>query len=302
MTEAWKGADVIARLAEIYQQLYLRPGDEGAAAYKDIVLRGMEAKKKDLSHFITSPADSCVWEQTPAGPVRVITLRQRADFETFLRIMAHRCADCEIHPTQGAAILDGVVNWRTIEAHRQAFFSGAAERGEVLPDWNAEFKRFTADKKNYRDALIVLSSGPYSGIPAQRMGLREADWLSLSYTIRKAHECTHFVCRRLYPQMIDAVWDELVADAVGLYAAYGFYAPDTAELFLGIENGAYREGRLQIYAEPDLRDALAGKIHAVLPEIQKECGNLPAGADPYALAIRLEERKDALWPKETDRA
>ncbi len=292
MEEIWKGSEVIARLAEIYQQLYLRPGAESPEAYREIVARGADAAEKDLSHFITSPLDSCVWEQTPAGAVRVVTLRERADFELFLQIMAYRCTLQEIHPTQGASILDGVINWTKIRAHKEEFFRDALEKGELYPDWNAEFTRFTSEKKNYRDALIVLSAGPYSGIAAGEMGLEEDEWLSRSYTIRKAHECTHFLCRRLYREQIDPVWDELVADAVGLLAAFGRYDPKTAELFLGIADGVYREGRLQIYAAPEELDALARKIHAFLPLIRGECESLPAEASPFDLALRMEEKKD----------
>ena len=295
MEQAWKGPEVIRNLAEIYQQLYLQPGEEGAAEYQDIVRRGADAKGNSLAHFMTSPGDSCVWEPTPAGEVRVITLRERADFELFLQIMGNRCVPCEIHPTQGASILDGVVNWPAIQAHREEFFRLAEEKGETDPDWGAEFKRFTSDKRNYLDALIILSAGPYSGIPAEKMSLEPEEWLARSYEIRKAHECTHFLCRRLYREKIDPVWDELVADAVGLYAAFGRYDPETAELFLGIVNGEYRDGRLQIYTEPEERDAVARRIHAVLPEIRKESEALPAGASPYDLAIRLEERKETLW-------
>ena len=296
MREEWKGTEVIPRLADIYRQLYLRPEEGAEEAYRDIVLRGNEPKEKNLSHFITSPGDSCVWEETPAGPVRVVTLRERADFETFLQIMANRCVPTEIHPTQGASILDGVINRRKIEAHQEAFIRQAAERGELLPDWAAEFKRFTSDKRNYTEALIILSAGPYSGIAAGEMGMEEAEWLERSYMIRKAHECTHFLCRRRYPEKIDPIWDELVADAVGLYAAFGRYDPETAERFLGIRDGVYRDGRLQIYAGPEERDALAGRIHGTLPEIRKECETLGENEAPYELAVRLEERKEELWP------
>ena len=294
--DSWYGPEVIRKLAEIYPQLYLRPGEEGAKEYEVIVRKGLDAQVKDLSHFLTSPADSSVPEQTPAGEVRVTTLRERADFELFLQIMAHRCTLKEILPSQGASILDGVINWKRIEAHKADFFAKAAEKGEWMPDWGTEFRRFTSDKKNYTDALIILSAGPYSGIPAEKMGLEEEEWLAFSHQIRKAHECTHFLCRRLYREKIDAVWDELVADAAGLYAAFGKYDRETAEMFLGMKNGVYIDGRLQIYTEPETREETARRIHAVLPEIQGECDKMPPDRSPYELAVCLEERKDELWP------
>ena len=89
------------------------------------------------------------------------------------------------------------------------------------PDWNAEFRRFTADKSNYQDTLIVLSAGPYSNVAAADAKMPEEEWLEKSIIIRQYHECTHVICRKRWPDKIDAVWDELVADAIGIYAAYG---------------------------------------------------------------------------------
>lgn len=239
---------VLAELASQYQQLYLTPGNE--AQYQEIVLKGKEAEIKSLSHFKTHPEDNLSWEDTPAGKVRIVYLHEREDFELFLQIMAKKCKAVEIPSTQGAAIIDGVVDWEKIRAHRRNCVLKSLSTGVPL-DWTKEFRRFTTDKSNYTDALIVLSSGPYSGISAKEAGMREGEWIRKSLAIRKYHECTHFICRRLYPQKINAVWDEIVADAVGIRAAFGTYFPDLAERFLGIQNGAYIGGRLENYVAAD---------------------------------------------------
>ena len=109
-TEDIRGADVILSLAKIYPQLYLVPGAEGAEAYKTVVECGETPQSTSLSHFICSAEDSLIQEDTPAGKVPVITLHERADFELFLQIMAHRCVKKDIPATQGASILDGVIN------------------------------------------------------------------------------------------------------------------------------------------------------------------------------------------------
>lgn len=284
-----RGADVLPALARNYPQLYLVPGTDGEAAYENIVLRGQDAPSHSLSHFIGHRDDSLTTEETPAGTVPVITLRQRADFELFLQIMAHRCRPVSIPRTQGASILDGVINWTKIRAHKVEFIrAGGAEA-----DWDAEFRRFTAEKANYKDALIVLSAGPYSAVDAEKVGLSETEWLSASLAIRKAHECTHFICRRLFPDKKDAVWDELTADAVGIYAAFGRFDPAMEETFLGIDGGCYTGGRLENYLDGEENrqarlDALARKIHKILCRFEKiteSCG----GIEPYDLAIRLEE-------------
>ena len=78
----------------------------------------------------------------------------------------------------------------------------------------------------------MLSWGPYSGVSAEAAGCSEEEWLALSDTIRRYHELTHVICRRLYPEDVDPVRDELIADAVGLYAAYGYGRSPYAHLLL----------------------------------------------------------------------
>ena len=284
-----RGREVLAWLARTYPQLYVCPGPDGAAVYKEIVLRGQDAPSHSLAHFDTHPGDRLEWETTPAGTVPVITLTGRRDFELFLQIMAFRCTPVPIPRTQGASTLDGVINWTKIRAHKEAFLRA----GGADADWDREFARFTADRANFKDVLIVLSVGPYSAVSADRAGLPEADWLEASHTIRKVHECTHVVCRALFPEKKDAVWDELVADAVGITAAFGRFDPALAELFLGIEDGRYVGGRLENYAdgEDDRRErlnALAGKIHRIMPLFESVIASCH-GKGPYELAIRLEE-------------
>ncbi len=284
-----RGREVIPALAEIYPQLCLTPGEEGAALYKDIVLSGAEPPGRSLSHFAGSDGDSCRSESTPAGSVAVITLCRRSDFELFLQIMACRCLPTPIPRTQGAATLDGVNNWTRIRAHKEEFLRTAGPDA----DWDAEFRRFTADRNNFKDVMIVLSVGPYSAVPAEKLGLSEPDWLAASQVIRRTHECVHFLCRRLFPERIDPVFDELVADTAGLYAAFGRFDPATAELFLGASASGYTGGRLENYVQgPDKRrerlDELAAQVSRMLRRFE-EISAPRVGIGPYELAIRLEE-------------
>ena len=134
----------------------------------------------------------------------------------------------------------------------------------------------------------MLSIGPYSAVPAEKLGLSDQEWIRLSGMIRRYHECTHFVCRNLYPDLIDAVWDELVADAVGLTAAFGSFDADMEKLFLGIEEDRYIGGRLENYAEVDTD--LVKKVTDVLDHFSKLIAAHPS-IGPYELAILLEENK-----------
>lgn len=275
---------IIEELAEVYPQLYLTPGEQGAEDYKRVVLRGEDAPSHDLSHFHGSGQDSLTIEETPAGPVQTITLGDRRDFELFLQIMANKCNPVQIPKTQGASILDGVINWTKIRAHQEEFL----QNGGFILDWGQEFKRFTSDKRNYTDALIVLSIGPYSAVPAAEAGLSEEEWLTASQIIRKTHECTHFICRRLYPDKIDEIKDELVADAVGLYAAFGRYDLPLAEKFLGITGHTYTGGRLENYVESDELADTVQSVCACLALIE-EMIRAAGPVKPYELAVMLEE-------------
>ena len=138
--------------------------------------------------------------------------------------------------------------------------------------------------ENYIDMLVVLSRGPYSNVDGAAAGYGPDEWLELSDTIRRFHELTHVVCRRRYPEYIDPVRDELVADAVGIYAAFGFFDVNMEKLFLGITGRQYTVGRLENYTdEPEktvetVCDVL-GRIKMIVDEKK--------GAEPFDLIPEL---------------
>ena len=287
------GKDVLPVLAEIYPQMYLAPGDKGAEAYKTVVRYGKVPAVKSLSHFIMDERDSCIMESTPAGEIMIVTLHVREDFETFLNIMAKKCVANEIPASQGASIISGIINWQKIKTHKEEYIKSQLARGSQ-PDWASEFKSFTAKKSNYLDALIVLSVGEYSGIPAEHFGFKQEEWIEYSHKIRKAHECTHFICRKKYPAQIDAVWDEVVADAVGIIAAFGRYDLVLEEIFLGIDENGYVGGRLENYVRTDELNQAAKNVHNLLLKIARLAEGY-AGLQPYDFAVMLEERQSEWW-------
>lgn len=279
---------MIRKLAQVYPQLYLNPDCADQEDYKKVVLRGLSAETEDLSHFSGDPRDHKETAETPAGPVEVITLYDRRDFELFIRAMmaAKEGPLAPVPKTQGAATI-ATFNWPRINAHKEKFFLDEKEKGNLFPDWGGEFARFRQVKSNYIDWIIVLSVGPYSNVPAEAMGLSEEAWIEKSHLIRKYHECTHFVCRNLYPDRIDAVYDELVADAIGLYAAFGTFEPEKEKLFLGIKEGRYTGGRLENYVEKDRPpDALASECEDNLERFEKLfCQN--QGKNPFEMISLL---------------
>lgn len=279
--------DVLERLAAEYPQLYLNPDTDTQETYRRVVLRGEEPEAKSLAHYRGDPTDREEVMETPAGSVRVVTLGNRKDFELALRsLMAAKDGPLTPIPeSQGAAMLT-VFNWPRIHAHLAKY--PEEERA-------AELKRFTAVRENYIDTLVVLSRGPYSHVDAAAVGETEAEWLDHSDTIRRYHELTHVICRSIYPGDVAPIRDELVADTVGLTAAYGRFDPMLERRFLGIDDdGRYTGGRLGNYT--DIPEALTGAVCAALERIRAVAEDNPT-AEPFALigalmsAADLEEQK-----------
>lgn len=273
--------NVLERLAADYPQLYLNPDTDSQEAYRRVVLRGETPQTKSLAHYRGDRADRDEIADTPAGCVRVVTLGNRQDFELALRsLMAAKDGPEAVIPeSQGAAMLT-VFNWPRIHAHLALY--PEEERA-------AEFKRFTAVRENYVDMLVLLSRGPYSHVDAATMGETEEEWLGHSDAIRRFHELTHVICRRQYPGDVAPIRDELVADAVGLYAAYGCFDPETEKLFLGIRDGRYVGGRLGNYT--DRPEELTGAVCAALERIRATVEK-QAGTEPFRLIPALMKDAD----------
>ena len=76
--------------------------DDALEAHKRASGRGLAPEGSDLSHFETTPEDELRAVETPAGPIEVLFLKNRADFETFLRIVGHKAQPVDISPAVGA--------------------------------------------------------------------------------------------------------------------------------------------------------------------------------------------------------
>ena len=271
---------VLDSLAAEYPQLYLNPDADTQETYRRVVLQGEEPEERSLGHYVGDPHDAMETVDTPAGPVRVVTLGNRQDFELVLRglMAAKNGPKAPIPASQGAAMLT-VFNWPRIHAYLAQF---------PPEEQAAEFRRFTSVKANYLDMLVMLSWGPYSGVSAEAAGCSEEEWLALSDTIRRYHELTHVICRRLYPDDIAPIRDELIADAVGLYAAFGRFDPEKEKLFLGVRDGRYVGGRLENYT--DAPDKQAGPVSAELDRMETVIDAL-VGAEPFTLIPALMKTK-----------
>ena len=277
-------------LAEKFHQLYLPPkeGTSQSPLYRSIVRKGM-VYKGDLSHFIGSAEDAFFTEHTPVGAVCVVFLKHRKDFETFYQIMAHRCEPVPVPATTGAAFISGFSDWSRIRSHLAAYTAAGGT------DNQEEFRRFTSDPANYRGNLLLLSEGPYSALPADRTPYSETEWQVVSRSIRKYHELTHFVCRSSFPGEKYPVWDELLADCMGLLFATGDYDLSLAGAFLGIRDGRYVGGRLENYLACPVDDSILRQTVSAMVALKKECDVFRAGNESlFDLMFHLQKNADKL--------
>lgn len=275
---------MIQELARRFPQLYIKPeaGVSQSELYRAIVRKG-KCHTGDLNHFIGSENDSLTVEHTPVGDVSVVFLQNRPDFECFYRIMACRCEPTEVPATMGACYLSGINDWSRIHAHMDAYKAAGGE------DPKAEFTRFTADPSNYKETMLILSSGPYSAVAAEHTPYAETEWLRISREIRKYHELTHFVCRKRFPEKVDPLWDELLADCMGLVFATGTYDLSLAQTFLGIRDGVYVGGRLENYTGGPMDDETVHRVTEVMESLSRRClAACGKGIGGYDLMVQLE--------------
>ena len=278
------GTDVVEQLAKRFPQMYVAPAEGAEETYRLAAGRGIAPENANLDHFITDSADELRDVETPAGSVEVVFFNQRADFETFLRVIGHKAQLVEISPTVGAMTYSGLADWGKVSAAHEQYVASGGD------DWGSEFVRLAQDPSAFRCQLVVISEGPYSNIPASETPYDDAEWLRVSREIRLHHECAHVVCRRTMPDDILKIWDEITADVVGLLCATGRYDVSLAARFLGVTETAYAGGRLETYLDDDQMariDEVAVELYAAMKKIAAMCGEEEA-AKPFDFLLRLK--------------
>lgn len=222
---------------------------------------------------------------TLAGRVPMLVAEDRADFEDLVRAFSARNEPVEVPPSMGACLVRGLNDWSRVRAHRRAW-----EASNAGGDWDIEFRSLIPRKELYEDRLVILSTGPYSGVPAAAAGFPEAEWLPLSLKIRREHESTHYFTLRMVGVSRTNLVDELIADYVALVRTFGVYREDLARLFFGLEGfPAYREGaRLQNY-RGKLSDAAFLVTQRLVHDVIRGLSRLPAPSTDAQLARQVLE-------------
>ena len=304
--EAWaqyarasEHGDVFDTLKEqlIQFQFPIQEGISQSDAYQAAIRRGHlngHAAQHQGLELVNPGALRLMLYPTPAGRIPVLITTERADFVRLVQALTRRNEPQPIPPSMGACMVAGYNNWARIRALRLQW--STQHPGAIEAEWKQVFRRIIPQKALYQDRFILLSDGPYSAVPAASLGLTDAEWRSFSLTIRLEHECTHYFTRRVLGSMRNALFDELLADYMGLVVALGRFRADWFLRFMGLERFPhYREGgRLQNYrGKPPLSD---GAFQHLQTLVHSAAENLERFDRQRSLDLNTPERKAwLLW-------
>lgn len=211
-------------------QLWFKPDEtvHNSASYRRLVLQGESADEAVIAAapMLQDPEGiSLQMMDHPCGAMPVLRFRHQSDFVLAVRCLAHRCKPATIQTTVHAQAIAGLIHWGLIR--------------DLDRDQRCE--------------LLLLHEAPYSSLPAAAVpgNLSDQEWLEASMTWRLEHELTHIACKRLVGEMRINLFDELLADALGMRAALGQF---NATLFLkglGVrsDGSIESEGRAHVYLQ-----------------------------------------------------
>lgn len=168
-------------------------------------------------------------------------------------------------------MVSGYNNWDRIRAYRIQWQIKNSDKG-LQSGWNAEFLRLIPRKELYQDRFLLLSGGFYSGVAPSALKLSDTEWRTKSLVIRREHECSHYLTRRVFSSMRNHLLDELIADYIGIVAAAGRFRADWFLHFMGLEGfPVYRSGgRIENYrGEPPLSNAAFRILQALVTSAAK---------------------------------
>jgi len=253
-------AALAARLPQM--RFPVRAGISATEEYRAATRRGEAPPEGEGPAFANAGTVTLTLHPTLAGRLPVLVAGERADFETLVRVFSARSEPIPVPLSMGACLVKGFNNWDRVARFRRSW-----DEAHPGGDWAGKgFPALLAEKALYEDRVMILSAGPYSGVPAHEAGFEPDEWASLSVSIRRDHECTHYATLRAAGATRVNLLDEVVADYVGLVRTFGHFRGDLARLFLGLERfPAYREGaRLENYlGTPPLSDGALSVLKTV---------------------------------------
>ncbi|MBB4807356.1 hypothetical protein HNP38_002660 [Chryseobacterium defluvii] len=180
-----------------------------------------------------------------AGKIPVLVIPDAEDFIKIIQCILYKNNPFPVPLSMGALLANGVNNWDRIRSLKREWTIH-----NPLGNWNQEFsKNILPVHGLYKDKLVILSTKPYSNVPARSLGLADEVWESYSFSIRLEHECAHLYTLKRYGQASNNLHDELIADYIGISKAAGSYRKEWMLAFMGLEEyPRYRKGaRLENY-------------------------------------------------------
>ena len=215
-------------LRSFLPQLFIKPhtGASKSEAYKHLVLRGgkeIQINQETTLQLNDPQAFSIRLVDHIFGAVPVIEIGDQNDFLNVVCCLAYRCELNQIQPSVHAQAVAGLIHWgliRTVNKYERA-------------------------------QLIILHSSPYSSLPASTIpdNPTTSQWLEISQHWRLEHELTHLATQRLVGEMRLNLFDELVADSLGMLKALQFFSADLFRHSLGLNVDATtsENGRVHTY-------------------------------------------------------
>ena len=244
---------VFAALAAVFPQLRfpIQDGISQEPAYAAATRRGRieEADAFSPGLLLERPESLILtFSDGVAGLLPLLIAGTRSDFESLVRAFTERNEPRAVPASMGACFVKGLNNWDRVTRYRREWEAANGTAGDE-DAWRAELGRFAAQKARYQDRFVILSRGPYSGVPGSEVRVTETEWLERSLIVRAEHESTHDLTWRLFGIVRSHATDEIVADFVGLVRAFGVYPDGIARVLLGVDRlPAFRpNGRLANY-------------------------------------------------------
>jgi hypothetical protein len=236
-------------LKKCYPQLNF-PVAEGVAKtqdYVDAVLKGKTGYvnlENNLELNNPEGLEISIFESI-AGKVPILKIPDNQDFIQIIQSLLHKNNPTFVPLSMGACLINGINNWDRLHTLKNNWIAN-----NPIGNWNEEFsKNIIPNPTLFKDKIVILSTKPYSNVPANSLGLSDDVWKNYSYSIRLEHECTHLYTLKKYGYATNNLHDELIADYIGISKTIGSYKKEWMLTFMGLEDyPRYRKGaRLENY-------------------------------------------------------
>ena len=254
--------EYLKSLCSYLPQLCINPhhGASKSEIYKHLVLRGNEINIEEdehILHFKDQQGFSVRLVEHPCGTYPVIEVEDQSDFVSLVRCLAYRCELKQIQSSVHAQAVSGLIHWGLIRE------TSLMERCQ----------------------LIILHRSPYSSLPISVIPGKPTTkaWLEISQHWRLEHELTHLATQQLAGEMRLNLFDELVADALGMLRALNVFSADLFRQGLGLNNDASttKTGRVHTYLKGLNEDASKLACQYVLQRAHELEQLLEGGIIPY---------------------